>query len=109
MISNGSTSRSFNHLPISVFGDLLDGEEDRNAEDVAGQGHIISGDFKTVGPRQAGAREGRTDVSPADFTVVLKGCQAAMAISSIPASPTMQSRQTDAVSGSAETLAIPVG
>ena len=60
--------RSFSHLPISVFGDLLDGEEDRNAEDVAGQGHIISGDFKTVGPRQAGAREGRTDVSPADFT-----------------------------------------
>ena len=58
--------RSFSHLPISVFGDLLDGEEDRNAEDVAGQGHIISGDFKTVGPRQAGAREGRTDVSPAD-------------------------------------------
>ena len=28
--------RSFSHLPISVFGDLLDGEEDRNAEDVAG-------------------------------------------------------------------------
>jgi hypothetical protein len=27
---------------ISVFGDLLDGEEDRNAEDVAEQGHIIS-------------------------------------------------------------------
>ena len=32
-----------------------------------------------------------------------------MAISSIPASPTMQSRQTDAVSRSTETLAIPVG
>ena len=31
--------------------------------------------------------------------LVLKGCQAAMAISSIPASPTMQSRQTGAVSG----------
>ena len=60
--------RSFSHLPISVFGDLLDGEEDRNAEDVAGQGHIINGDFKMVGSRQAGAREGRTDVSPADFT-----------------------------------------
>ena len=58
--------RSFSHLPISVLGDLLDGEEDRNAEEV--EGHIISGDYKAVGPRQAGAREGRTDVSPADFT-----------------------------------------
>src|SRR5271166_2771697 len=38
--------------------------------------------------------------------LVLKGCQAAMAISLIPASPTMQSRQTDAVSGSSETLQI---
>ena len=37
--------------------------------------------------------------------LVLKGCQAAMAISSIPAS----SRQTAAVSGPGETLAMSVG
>jgi hypothetical protein len=48
--------RSFSHLPINVFGDLLDGEEDRKADDVAG--HLVSGDFKTVGPRQAGVRDG---------------------------------------------------
>ena len=53
-------------LPVSVFGDLLDSEQGRNPE--AGQGHMINGDFKTVGPRQVDAGEGRTDVSPADFT-----------------------------------------
>ena len=35
-------------LPVSVFGDLLDSEQGRNAE--AGQGHMITSDFKTVGP-----------------------------------------------------------
>ena len=59
--------RSFTHLRINVFGDLLDREEDGNAEVAAEQGHIIIGDFKTVGARQAGARERRTGVSPSDF------------------------------------------
>jgi hypothetical protein len=52
---------------ISVFGDLLDGEEDRNAEDVAGQGHIISGDLKTEGPARLALVRGGLS-SPADFT-----------------------------------------
>ena len=58
--------RSFNHLPVSEFGDLLDNEQDRNAE--AAQVHMISGNFKKEWPRQADAREGRTDVSPTNFT-----------------------------------------
>jgi hypothetical protein len=58
--------RSFNQLSVSEFGDPLDSEQDRNAE--AAQVHIISGNFKTEGPRQADAREGRTDVSPPNFT-----------------------------------------
>ena len=58
--------RSFSHLPVSVFGDLLDSEQERNAE--AAQVHMINGDFKTVGPRQIHAREGRTNVSPTNFT-----------------------------------------
>jgi hypothetical protein len=48
--------RSFNHLPVSEFGDLLDNEQDRNDE--ASQVHMISGNFKTEWPRQADAREG---------------------------------------------------
>ena len=58
--------RSFNHLPVSEFGDLLDNEQDRNDE--AAQVHMISGNFKTEWPRQADAREGRTDVSLTNFT-----------------------------------------
>jgi hypothetical protein len=58
--------RSFSHLPVSVSGDLIDSEQDRNAE--AAQVHMINGDIKTVGARQVHAREGWTDVSPADFT-----------------------------------------
>jgi hypothetical protein len=53
--------RSFNHLPVSEFGDLLDSEQDRNAE--AAQVYMISGNFKTEGPRQADAREGRTSAT----------------------------------------------
>jgi len=52
--------RSCSHLPVSVLGDFLDGEEDRNAEVAAEQDHTIIGDFKTVGLRQVGAREGQT-------------------------------------------------
>jgi hypothetical protein len=39
---------SFNHLPVSEFGDLLDSEQDRNAE--AAQVHIISVISKQKGP-----------------------------------------------------------
>jgi hypothetical protein len=61
--------RGFVHLHIKVFGNLLHGEEDRknHAEVAFAEDNFIGGDFKTIGPRQASAGEGRTLGGPTDL------------------------------------------